>query len=207
MGTIFLTSNGIKGNKINSEIREYITSDIKKAGIITTASESEKGNDKHVPFLISTIEAFGLTVDLIDIEFESANKIMAYDLIYIMGGNPFYLLNFLKKGNFKEAFEALLLKGKIIIGSSAGSVVLGPSIELVYEFEPGMNEKIGLRDFTGLGLTKIEICPHKAEFARDYTDFYKRLAEYERIKCNEIELIENEEAIIINTETNYYRKI
>jgi dipeptidase E len=204
MGTIILTSNGITGTKIGIELKKYIKKDMKNAVIITTASDN-KGNDKHIPIIKSKLESYGLLIELIDIEFEPIERLRLYDIIYIMGGNPFYLLHYLRKADGRKVFEEILHNEKIIIGSSASSVVLGPSVELVNEFEPDMNKIVKLPNFDGLGLTQIEICPHASVFVEHYDNFMGRIVKYEKLKERSVYLINDEEAIFINSNT--YQRI
>ena len=64
------------------------------------------------------------------IEYKIGNEINLddYDIIYMMGGNTFYLLDTIRKYNFDKDIISFLEKGKLYIGSSAGSEILGNSV-------------------------------------------------------------------------------
>lgn len=60
---------------------------------IEESGKGYKKDDWHLPRLTNELQALGLEVSLFDIEFESAELLLDYDVIEINGGNPFYLLS------------------------------------------------------------------------------------------------------------------
>nr|WP_259545437.1 Type 1 glutamine amidotransferase-like domain-containing protein [Heyndrickxia oleronia] len=94
-------------------------------------------------------------VGFIDIEYDNLQLLEQCQIIYINGGNPFYLLYQMKKSRTDIILRDFVCRRNMIIGVSAGAVVLGPNIEIV----PEMNS-IKLRDFKALGLTNKIIFPH-----------------------------------------------
>lgn len=56
------------------------------------------------------------------------NDLSQYDVIFVAGGNTYYLLNEVKKSGFDIVIKELLNKGVVYIGASAGSMILGPDI-------------------------------------------------------------------------------
>jgi len=73
------------------------------------------------------------------------------DVIFLSGGNTFTLLSEVRRSGFDVLLIQLHQAGKIIIGESAGAVVLGPTIDPIrYIDEPEKAPE--LRDFRGLGL-------------------------------------------------------
>lgn len=88
------------------------------------------------------------------------------DIIYVEGGNVFYLLSQMRQSGFDKALPKLLMMDKIYVGSSAGSAVLSISIEHAKLFDdPGVAPE--LVDYQGLGLIKTQLHPHsgKAKYA------------------------------------------
>jgi dipeptidase E len=75
----------------------------------------------------------------------------------MMGGNTIYLLDMIRKYNFGEVIKDFINKGKIYIGSSAGSQIIGNTIELNAKYEDNF---INMTDFTALGIVNKEIIPH-----------------------------------------------
>ena len=99
-------------------------------------------------------------------EQELLNDLSKFDIIYVEGGNVFYLLWHMRQAGFDKVLPDLLAKGIIYIGSSAGSAVLSTSIEHASMFD-STNAAPMLTDYTGLGLINTQILPHsgKAKYA------------------------------------------
>jgi dipeptidase E len=195
---IVLTSSGLNSESLHSEMKQYIKSNMRKSVIITTASEDYKEKDKHIPRLKSELECLGLNVELFDVEFQNPVELLDYDVILINGGNPFYLLDRFNKANCKSVFEKFIEQGKIIIGVSAGSVVLGRTCELIYEFDPQMNERVNLVDFKALNIVDIDICPHYSRFISRYERFSERIDEFKTKHGIDVIKIDDGEALFID---------
>ena len=124
-----------------------------------------------------------LSAECVDLDEEPPENLLSFDVIELMGGNPFYLLKRMKETNCVPVLQTLAAE-KTVIGVSAGSLVLQASIELAAGFTPEMNRGVGLSGLSGLGLTQLEIFPHYHKFlprfdrleAVSYThlDVYKR---------------------------------
>ncbi len=174
---VILTSNGLSSQQLIDETKKYIKNDMKTAAMITTASEY-KEKDHNVPRLTSELEALGLLVEYFDIDNKPAALLINYDVILILGGNPFYLLKRFREENCKQIFEEIK-DHKLIIGISAGTFVLQDSINLVAQYSPEMNQGINLTDLKGLGLVNIEVLPHYSRYLSRFERFEERAQEYE----------------------------
>lgn len=81
------------------------------------------------------------------------------DFVFVSGGNTFFLLQEMNKSGFTSLIKSYIEKGLIYGGSSAGSVVAGPDIELTKELDdPALAPE--LKDYKGLGLTDVRVFPH-----------------------------------------------
>ena len=80
-----------------------------------------------------------------------------FDVMYMMGGNTFYLLDIIRKTNFGIEIKNFINSGKIYVGSSAGSEILGNSIEPAIGYD---ENNINMTDFTGLKIVDGLIIPH-----------------------------------------------
>lgn len=170
MKKIILSSHGFQKNKI---LKKTLLGLLPKAAknlsvaIITTASAEWKDKNKHAILAKRILENVGFKkVEFIDIEFENPNKLKLFDVIYINGGNPFYLLYHLRKSGADAVITKLADKGVVIIGVSGGGVVLGPNINIVNHFNKKLNI-IKLKDLTALNLTDTIIYPHYTKKAED----------------------------------------
>ena len=75
----------------------------------------------------------------------------------MMGGNTFYLLDVIRKTGFDKIIVDFINKGKIYIGSSAGSEILGNSIDVALGYD---ENNVNMIDFTGLKIVDALIVPH-----------------------------------------------
>jgi dipeptidase E len=194
---IFLTSNGITSDNLFNKVNQSLGKNAKKAALVTTASVGYKEKDWSVPRHTEVLEKLGLSVDCFDFEEQDPELLEEYDAIFIIGGNPFYLLDKMRKSNCPERFKKYE-KEKIIIGASAGSIVLGNTIALIYEFDPQMNDIVGLNDFTGLGLTNINVCPHVSKYIDRYDRFLERIEDFEKCYNVHITRINDGQAVFIS---------
>ena len=88
---------------------------------------------------------------------EILSAISQCDIIYISGGNTFYLLNELRKSRVWQAIKNAVKAGKIYIGESAGAVVAAPDTRYA---TPMDENSVNVSDFTGLNLVDFFIVPH-----------------------------------------------
>lgn len=182
MGGMILTSTGFLTDEIRNAFSRMASS-FSTAVIITSASLEKEDNRFARKAQRDLIELGASQVTFLDVEFDDPSNLSEYDVIYINGGNPFLLLHHLRK----SGADRLLKKSKTyqsIVGVSAGSVVLGPSIGIVHHFTPEMNT-IPLHDLTGLNMTRTTVFPHydREDLFKHPTgvSIEKRIIQYERI--------------------------
>lgn len=163
---LLLTSTGITNKSIENALSEFLGKPYKKSSLafIPTAANVEK-EDKS--WLINDMKRFldlgFFYFDIVDISavgkdiwlpsFEKA------DVIVFGGGNTSYLSNWLFKSGTAKVLPSLL-KNKVYVGISAGSMMVSESISLssagiLYYEKTGKFENI-----KGLGLVDFEIRPH-----------------------------------------------
>ena len=162
MNNIILTSCGIRNEDFKNRFYKVISkSELKNKKVlyITTASDGEKDDDKSwMDEEYKTILDLGINESNIT-EYKIGNNldIDDFDIIYMMGGNTIYLLDMIRKYNFDKIIKEFISKGKIYIGSSAGSQILGTTIELNAIYE---DNYLNMTDFTALGIIDGEVVPH-----------------------------------------------
>ncbi len=105
----------------------------------------------------------GLEVFDVDINNKSKeelrNLLKNIDILFVAGGNTFYLLEKVRTSGFDEVAKELIDKGVLYIGSSAGSCLTGPTIE-TSSWKNQDKNIVGLKDLTGLNLVPFLIFPH-----------------------------------------------
>ena len=173
MHNIVLTSCGIIKEDFKNKFYEIVSKEKlrnKKVLYITTASDGETDSDKSwMDVEFQTILNLGIDKSNI-FEYKIGKSNIAvndFDIMYMMGGNTFYLLDVIRKTNFDKEIIKFINSEKIYIGSSAGSEILGNSIEPAIGYD---DNNVGMIDFTGLKLIDGLIIPHcnrKTEYVKN----------------------------------------
>lgn len=190
-GTMLLTSTGLYSPNVYSKFKEIKDErGFKKAVIITTAS-SDKEKNQYAQSALSQLKSTSLdVVDFYDFENDGRKDLSQYDVIYVCGGNTFKLMKFAREMNFDRTILALFNKNGIYIGVSAGSLIMGPSIQIANEVHPDKNE-VGLRDFTGFNITDVVVYPH---YSSKIEAEIKSFEERNNVK---VERIDNSQAVLL----------
>ena len=136
----------------------------KKAVFIPTAC-MYKEKDYVVYFenqVQKQFSSLSITSEILEISAHPAQEVerilQACDIVYVGGGNTFFLLEKMKNCNFKNALNKFFKKGGLYIGSSAGAIVTCPDIGFIqFMDEP---EKANLKNYTGLGYIDFPLIPH-----------------------------------------------
>lgn len=145
---------------------------------LTTASEVEKGDLSWLAADRQPLVDAGLDIFDYSITNKGSDEIHStmekVDLICVAGGNTYYLLDQMRKTGFDKIVTDLVKKGLPYIGSSAGALVAGPTIETSLD-DPAITPE--LTDYAGLNLCSISIRPHwgSEHFAEGYKQEYSRL--------------------------------
>ncbi|WP_054958540.1 Type 1 glutamine amidotransferase-like domain-containing protein [Paenibacillus dakarensis] len=202
MARLLLTSCGFYTEAIKNQFLNFIDRDINqlKVSIITTASPM-KENNRYAQQAMMDFKGMGFQeIDFIDIEFDNPEILKHKDVIYINGGNPFSLLFHAKKSGADIIFKTLVSQNVIIIGVSAGALLLGPHINIVHFFTPQMNT-LDLTDFKALGLTDKLIFPHydREDVFKDSSNktIEERLIEFETIEKCKVTRLKDDQFISI----------
>lgn len=196
---IALLSNGITSEVLRNALSEYIAP-LTSAVIVVTAAKEYKERNYHVPHVTDELKAYGLSVDTFDLDTQDASKLLKYDVVEFIGGNPYYLLNSIRVHNASYIFKALAEK-KVLLGWSAGAIVFTPTIEIVDKFTPEMNI-IGLDNFDALALTNTHILPHYSKLKKRFTELEEICKAYEQEHNRSIIRLNDGDGIIIDNETN-----
>jgi dipeptidase E len=199
MGTIFLTSTGLSSKSVYDKFVEIKNSkNLKKAVMITTAS-TDKENNQYNQMGLSQLKSAGIeVVDFYDFENDEPKDLSSYDVIYVCGGNTFKLMKFSREANFDKDIKSLLERGGVYVGVSAGSLIVGPSIQIANEVHSDRNE-VGLIDFSGFNIIDLIIFPHYSPDIEEEIKLFegKNNVKVERIDNSQAILIENSEKMLI----------
>lgn len=130
---------------------------------IDTAAERDEKDGEWLLRDIRGLEDQGYHVHRYTITGHSADeiekKIAEHDIIYMCGGNTFYLLQQLQKTRSMDTIRTAVASGVPYIGTSAGSLIAGPDIAPTKRLgEP--DKVIDLTDTRALGLVDFLTLPH-----------------------------------------------
>jgi dipeptidase E len=124
----------------------------------------------------SRLLAVGFTYDFYDIADKTPEQLKQdlekYDLMYVEGGNTFYLQLHSQRNGFGDYVERRVAEGMVYIGTSAGSIIAGP--DTISGSRPGKSPAdYQLTDTAGFQLVNFVVCPHwgdpaKLEMYRDF---------------------------------------
>ena len=171
MANIFLCSYFAE---VASKINEMINFKDKHIAFIDTAAKFEEVNF-YVDEAVEILENFGAKLRRLDVscaknsavlvssqdepscEDEILSAISQCDIIYVSGGNTFYLLNELRKSRVWQAIKNAVKEGKIYIGESAGAIVAAPDTRYATLMDENSAKT---SDFTGLNLVDFCVVPH-----------------------------------------------
>jgi dipeptidase E len=132
--------------------------------LIENAADVESGDLHWVRENYQSIVDGGFNVGRLDLrqyadrQADLATELEACDVIWLGGGNIYYLRDLLKRTGADEVIRRLIKSGTVYAGGSAGAVVAGPTLK---HFEAADDPSKAPADTTsGLGLTDIVLVPH-----------------------------------------------
>ncbi|NCO05161.1 MAG: type 1 glutamine amidotransferase-like domain-containing protein, partial [Candidatus Magasanikbacteria bacterium] len=113
-------------------------------------------------------------IDLRDYTPTQLSSVLApFDMVFVAGGNTTYLYHYAHTSGFIPLVKELLrTTDTLYVGSSAGSLLAGPSVEpFVAEDTLELPSSFVLADTTGIGLVDYIVFPHHPQFeSSDRTD-------------------------------------
>lgn len=196
MQRLFLTSSVCF---VADDIAKKINQKNLKLVFITTPVEGEEGDlqwledDRNAlikaGFLVTDYTITGKT------KAEIEQELSKYDVIYMSGGNVFYLLEKIQESKSADVFKKLVNDGKIYIGTSAGSIIAGPDIYPLKDLD-NINQAPNIKGYEGLGFVNFVIFPHWGNplFKERYLNL--RLQENYNVK-NEIVLLPDGSYVLV----------
>lgn len=169
MRKLFLTSNGLP-EETRSIFLKFFGKNPKqsKVAFIPTASDPE-GNKSYVEKDKKVLREIGFEIREVDLKNENElsllEKMSDCDIIFVEGGNTFYLLDKVRKSGFDKVIGKLLDQGKIYVGVSAGSYIACSTIEAA-GWKHADRNLLNLIDLAALNLVPFLISAHFEESMR-----------------------------------------
>jgi len=150
--------------------------------------DADRNKLQELGFQVEEVNIDGKTED------ELEEKLSSKNIVFVAGGNTFYLLKKSQESGFGVVIKKLVSRGSIYIGSSAGSVIAGPDIEYVSLLDDP--EVANLKSTKGLNLVSFEILPHSnnTHFSQHFEKIISQYGNYYEIKS----LSDNQAILLIN---------
>lgn len=123
----------------------------------------------------SALVSLGFQVEDVDLKTcrgeDLKKRLSEADIVFVAGGSTSYLLEQAQLSGFIVIARELVRAGKVYVGSSAGSILAGPDIEVDKVYDEGDFGKT-LSSYTGLGLVDFVVLPHADR--PEYLPYLKR---------------------------------
>src|SRR3989344_4720559 len=114
-----------------------------------------------------------------------------FEIVFVEGGNSFYLLKSIRESGFDEVVKRLLPQGLIYMGASAGSYVACPTIEMATWKHQDKYYHYEIKDFTGMNLVPFLITVH-------YVPEYRSILKEKILQSKYlVRILTDEQAILI----------
>ena len=180
-------------------VKEFLDKNAKSKKILFIPTAANVEEYKNYMYLTEkAFEDIGYEVDNFDISVFSEKtvkeKLSKAEIIFISGGNTFYLLQELKRKNLISYLKERIENGLLYIGESAGSVITGSNIEYASLADDKTLAKELSDDYTGMNLIDFYIVPHFGE--EPFAESSEKIVELYKDKLD-LKLINNKEAILI----------
>jgi len=140
-----------------------IPKDQMRIGYVTTAYQVSRNNFEFFENYKNKVRDAGYNFEEIDIKDKSEEKLREFfkdkNIIHIEGGNTFYLLKIIRETGFDKILKDLINEGKVYIGTSAGSYVMCPTIEVANWNTDGI-DRFGVTNFKALDIVPFVLKVH-----------------------------------------------
>ena len=134
-----------------------------KIGHIITAYKVSRASMDFFKNISEVIKENGYDMEDFDIQGKTKEEIKDFfkdkNIVHIEGGNTFYLLKAIRETGFADILKELLDEGKVYVGTSAGSYIMCPTIE-VSDWNPDGKDRFGVTDFTALNYVPFVLKVH-----------------------------------------------
>jgi len=198
MTKLLLTSTGLANQNITDQFLQIIDKPVSQIKIIfvPTASRSDeelKYVDESKKELLD-LGIFENNIKTLNLDKPvSFQEVEDFDVIYVCGGNTFYLLKKVRETGFDKVIIEFAKTDKLYFGVSAGSILVCPNIDIASPFD---ENDVNLTDLAGLNLTDVIVSPHYKDEEKSIIDDFKKKSQYQVVP-----LTDEQALLVIDGET------
>lgn len=192
MKKLLLTSTGFLNPKVGDRFLALLDKKPSETRVFFVPTASRSENElKYVKVNESELIEVGIpkeNVVWLDINnVSAAGDLNRFDVIYVCGGNTFFLMQKLKETGLDKKIVELVGHGKVYVGASAGSVIAGPDISIAGPFD---ENDVGLKDMAGLNLTDKITSPHYKDEEKEIIDGFRGKLPYPLVLITDNQALE-----------------
>jgi dipeptidase E len=128
---------------------------------------TEKKKNRYTYFVKYICKKYGYDYiylnNRLDRNQEELDKLDKCNVLLITGGNTYELMRNLRRSGFdKKIIEFSKRDDTVVVGFSAGAIVLGTTLRLLEHRHIKLNDsnKVGIKNISGLGIIDKEVFPH-----------------------------------------------
>ena len=193
---LLLTSAGFRNKEVEVRFIELLNKPVEEINLIFIPTASRFEDElKYVEISRQELIQLGIkNIKTLQLDHQiTKDEIDKADVIYVCGGNTFYLIQQIRQSGFDKLLKSF--QG-LYVGVSAGSIVVGPNVEVS---GPWDENDINLTDTTGMNIVNVALIPHYQRKEKSIVDDLKAKANYEIIKLtdNQAMLAENDKMTMI----------
>ena len=163
---LLLTSGGLTNNSITNALFDLTGKNPEETTVVfvPTASNTEAGDkDWLITDLINLKKHNFKSIEITDISAIEEKiwkpSLKGADVLYFEGGNTYHLMRWLNKSGLSEMLPDLL-KDKIYVGASAGSMVTNSDLNLKLSQEIYEEDGLETEEMKGLNFVDFYFLPH-----------------------------------------------
>ena len=189
---LLLTSAGFRNKEVEVRFIELLNKPVEEINLIFIPTASRFEDElKYVEISRQELIHLGIkNIKTLQLDHQiTKDEIDKADVIYVCGGNTFYLIQQIRQSGFDKLLKSF--QG-LYVGVSAGSIVVGPNVEVS---GPWDENDINLTDTTGMNIVNVALIPHYQRKEKSIVDDLKAKANYEII-----ELTDNQAVLVVDGE-------
>ena len=192
MKRLLLTSTGFTNPKLGDRFLALLEKDPLNTKVLFIPTASRSGDEmKYVKESENELVQLGIqkeNIAWLDVgNVAAVGDIDSFDVIYVCGGNTFFLMQKLRDTELDKKIIELVNRGKVYVGVSAGSVIAGPDVSIANPFD---ENDIGLKDMSGLNLTNKVVTPHYNDKEESIIGEFKKKLPYPVVPITDSQAVE-----------------
>lgn len=181
-----------KSDKVDNKLMELIGKENPTIAYIPSAADTNRKYFNQKVLYYGRLGIHNLMYFDLDVEYQPAllERLLACDAIHLSGGETSYFLSSLKKRGFISILRNYALTGGVLIGISAGSILMSKNIDAAGLLQDEDNE---LRFSESLNLVDFDFVPH---WERNHV-YIDNLKQYSRQNAARIYCCTDSDGIVV----------